>query len=470
MNAKREALRHKRKQHLSGEPGTTLFRRTRIDLMLWYSVAFAGALFLFSLVLYLGVSQTVFAAIDAELSTGAHVFAARWQSTASPACPLPRVPLVPGTLPLQPRSSTHLTLPPIIVCFNQEGEPAQLDYGIQIPTAFLESSLAKAALKTGEMKDTIHEEGAFGDIRRYALVVRNPQGSNILGVLQVGESIKGQEDALHILLIFLLTLGSGTLLLAALGGFFLANRALVPARLAFTRQQRFVADASHELRTPLTLLRADAEVLLSRRNSLSPDDADLLEDITAEVTHMTALATNMLTLARLDMQRVHRAYDIVHLEEIVRSLLRRVASHADTRGIHIQYTQHTESVVVVGDTVLLEQALLVLLDNAIKYNSPDGQVQVQTYVAQEQAHVEIRDTGIGIVAEHLPHLGERFYRVDESRTDENEGTGLGLSIAYNIVALHAGTLKFSSTFGQGTTVLLTLPLLRAHSPLKVQQV
>lgn len=469
MSEKRYALRHDWRQRLSGEPSTTLFKKIRLELMLWYSSAFAGALLLFSTVLYLGVSHTVFASIDADLSTGANLIAAQWQRTPVPVCPLPLLPPGSVTPPIQPRTSTHLQVPPLVACFKQDGTPTLFDNSVQIPSAFLESSLVKAALKKGEMTDTVNGGGSYGDIRRYALIVRNPQGNDILGVIQVGESMKGQEDALHILLVFLLTLGSGTLLLAALGGFLLARRALVPARLAFTRQQRFVADASHELRTPLTLLRADAEVLLSRRGSLAPDDAALLEDIAAEATHMTALATNMLTLARLDTQRVHRAYDIIRLDEVASRLLRRATPYADAMGIHVQDEKHPENVSILGDTAQIEQALLVLLDNAIKYNSRDGHVMVQTYVMNEQAHVEVRDTGRGIAAEHLPHLGERFYRVDEARTDESEGTGLGLSIAYNIIALHGGTLKLTSMPGQGTTAHLMLPLFCATTIMKDQQ-
>ena len=108
--------------------------------------------------------------------------------------------------------------------------------------------------------------------------------------------------------------------------------------------------------------------------------------------------------------------------------------------------------------MLLEQALVVLLDNAIKYNRQDGHVTVRTAIQEEQALLEVRDTGIGIAPEHLSHLGERFYRVDKARSREAGGTGLGLSIAHGIVVAHEGTLNLSSVPEQGTTVTLTLPL------------
>ncbi len=107
---------------------------------------------------------------------------------------------------------------------------------------------------------------------------------------------------------------------------------------------------------------------------------------------------------------------------------------------------------------MLEQAVLVLLDNAIKYNRPGGRVTISTEVRDRYAFLEVSDTGIGIAAEHLPHLGERFYRVDKSRSREAGGSGLGLSIARSIAEAHGGALTLSSMPDQGTEVTLKLPL------------
>ena len=117
-----------------------------------------------------------------------------------------------------------------------------------------------------------------------------------------------------------------------------------------------------------------------------------------------------------------------------------------------------ERAVVIGDPALLEQAVLALLDNAINYNRAGGRVMVRTAVKDEQALLEVEDTGIGIATEHLSHLGERFYRVDKARSREAGGTGLGLSIVRGIARAHGGTLRLSSIPDQGTTVTLTLPL------------
>ncbi len=117
---------------------------------------------------------------------------------------------------------------------------------------------------------------------------------------------------------------------------------------------------------------------------------------------------------------------------------------------------------VVGDPMLLEQALLVVLDNAIKYNRSGGQVIVQTTAQNGKAKLVVRDTGIGIPTEHLPHLGERFYRVDKARSREAGGTGLGLSIAQHIATLHDGILALASVSDEGTTVTIELPLAQGN--------
>jgi signal transduction histidine kinase len=175
---------------------------------------------------------------------------------------------------------------------------------------------------------------------------------------------------------------------------------------------------------------------------------------------MSILATNMLTLARLDNNTSHPEHEVVNLSDVALEGARRVQALASQDGISMQ-VESNDAALVIGDPLLLEQAVLVLLDNAIKYNQRDGRVTVRTTVKDKRALLEVSDTGIGIAPEHLPHLGERFYRVDKSRSREAGGTGLGLSIARSIAEVHGGTLTLTSKPDQGTTVTIQLPL--AHS-------
>jgi signal transduction histidine kinase len=445
---------HRRNGRSSQEPGAALFQGLRFRLTLWYCGVLCAALIVFSLALYLAVQHFLLAPIDDEITTHAHMRVDQWL-TISPgqACS--------SFIPLD-RFGPEQSTSEIVACFDQNGSLLQDESTALLPPAFLTNTVVKTALQEGVATDIVDIGGTVGRIYRYAQAVPGPTGN--LGVVLIGMSIEHQETVLSLLLMLLLTIGGITLLGAGLGGLFLANRALVPARLAWVNQQRFIADAAHELRTPLTLLRADAEVLLRNREHLAVEDAALLEDIVAESQHMATLATSMLTLARLDNRYPHQEYEVVNLAEVALAGARRVQALADQMGISIQVENIVEKTgvpYVIGDPTLLEQAVLVLLDNAIKYNRRGGHVTVRTATRQGQALLEVSDTGIGIAEEHLPYLGERFYRVDKARSREAGGTGLGLSIARGIAIAHHATLALSSIPEQGTTATLLLPALHS---------
>jgi len=439
------------------EAGATLFQGVRIRLTLWYCGVLGVALILFGVALYIGTQNALLNPIDANAAMHAQEHVGEWfAGSPDHACLSQGFPGFPGS----PPPALGSPMSEMVACFDQNGALLYNYTGTALPAAFLSNSLAKMALQTGQVAHGIvNGGGTIGQIYCYARVVPNPTGSGYIGVVVIGESVQVQESVLNSLLTLLLIFGGISLLGAGLGGLFLANRALVPVRLAWTHQQRFIADASHELRTPLTLLRADAEVLLRGRERMDVEDAVLLEDIVAEANHMATLATNMLTLARLDNSAAHREYEVVNLGELANAGMRRVQALANQREISIQVEQDSTPS-VIGDPTLLEQAVLALLDNALKYNRRGGQITVRTAVQHDHALLEVRDTGIGIAAEHLPHLGERFYRADKARSREAGGTGLGLSIARSIAITHGGTLTLTSVLEQGTTVTLLLPLVR----------
>ena len=435
-----------------------MFQGLRVSLTLWYCVVLGAALVLFGVTLYFAARYSLLTPIENDAAVHARAHVGQWlgDSPFHGACPL--------LAPYGPRgqfgspSGQPFTMSEIVVCFDQKGSLPSDENTAGLPSAFLNNNVVKSALSTGQpATDIVNGGGTLGSIYRYAQVVPNPSGSGYVGAVLIGESVQAQENALSLLLTLLLAIGGVALLGAGLGGLFLANRALAPARLAWTNQQRFIADAAHELRTPLTLLRADAEVLLRGREQLAEEDATLLEDIVAEANHMGTLASNLLTLARLDNNSSHQEHEVVDLEDIVRTGARRIEAFAEQREISIQ-VESNESALVIGDPTLLEQAVLALLDNAIKYNRHGGHVTMRTAAKQGQALLEVCDTGIGIAAEDIPHLGERFYRVDKARSREAGGTGLGLSIVRSIAVAHGGTLNVTSMPDQGTTATLSLPL------------
>lgn len=413
-----------------------MFGRIRVRLTVWYVAVLLLVLAVFGLLLYVSVQQTLFAPADDALHAQAQQLSVRLQEFPGGWCTGPV---------LEPPDQ-------LTACYDAQGNLQGYSRVAALVPGFDGSSLAHVALQNGSAGDTIGA-GRLGSVRRYALRVDDPAG-NVLGVIQVGQPV--QTDILQSVLRVFLIVGVITVALASIGGLFLASRALMPARVAYRRQQEFIADASHELRTPLTLLRADADILLRDRTRLNADQAELLEDIVRETTFMSALADKMLDLARLEAGDARLERDVVDLATLAQDTGRRVEALASERGLHVEINVNGAAR-TIGDQLLLEQAALILVDNAIKYNGPGGEVTLRAWRADGQAHLSVQDTGIGVTSEHLPRLGQRFYRVDKARSRASGGAGLGISIARHIARQHGGSLQIASEPGRGTTATITLP-------------
>ena len=441
-------------------PSRQLFGGIRRRLTLWYSTVLAAVLALSGLVLYLAVQDSLLSPINSQLQLDAKAVSGAWQ--ANWVSFHNGIPLGPGDSLCPARESDPSLL---IICYNR-GEKTIAGQSLlaQYIPAFTNPALAKVASGNGSASDTIATgaSGEFASVQRYATTVASPSGHGIIGVLQVGLPVGGQANALNTMLHLLLFLGGITVLLSLGGGLFLANRALQPARLAYTRQRDFIADASHELRTPLTMLRSSVEFVLRGRDHLQSDDIALLEDTVQETTHLTTLANSMLNLARLDSDEVHVEAEVVDLHGLAAEVVRWAQPLASERRITVEITPG-DPVLVLADRSLLEQAILVLIDNSIKYNQPDGSVTTTVTREDRVARLIVADTGIGIAPEHLRRLGERFYRVDKARSRESGGAGLGLSIVRSIIARHSGTFGIESEEGKGTTATITMRAIRGDT-------
>jgi heavy metal sensor kinase len=334
------------------------------------------------------------------------------------------------------------------------------------------------------------------------------QHGQMVNVLQVGMSLEGLYMARRHFLWTLTALVPLALALAGTGGWLLARRALRPvdqmttaarrieaerlaqrlegaemddelgrlartlnemlARLevAFAQVRRFSADASHELKTPLTVLKGEIEVAL--RNPRDPAEYQrVLGSVLEEVESMARLVDDLLLLSRADAGALRWEIGPVELDRLVEE----VAKEGDIlgRGTQVRVSiQALEPVIVQGDGQRLKQLLRNLVDNGIKYTPPGGQVTLALRTESDQAPgsgsapqhalIEVRDTGVGIPAEALPRIFERFYRVDPARSREAGGAGLGLCIAKTIADAHAGRIEVQSTPGAGSTFTLVLPL------------
>jgi heavy metal sensor kinase len=224
---------------------------------------------------------------------------------------------------------------------------------------------------------------------------------------------------------------------------------------SFAEVRRFTADASHELRTPLTAIRTETEVALKDCQGTAGYQ-HLLGSILEECDRLTRLTDQLLTLSREDAGNARQLRELLDLVPLVDGVVETMGPLAQAKGIQVQ-TAGGGPLPIRGDDVRLRQVFFNLLDNAIKYTAEGGRIEVQLARRDETALVTFRDTGIGIPPEHLPHVFDRFYRVDKARTRAEGGTGLGLSIAQSIVVAHGGRIEMASVPGQGTTCTVTLP-------------
>ena len=220
----------------------------------------------------------------------------------------------------------------------------------------------------------------------------------------------------------------------------------------------FVANVSHELRTPLAAIRGYAETLLEGALEDPANNRKFVEIIKAQAARLNNIASDLLVLSELESGKPDTAEpEPLRVRSVLESALRTVESAARVGGIRLDYV-NVEDVCIVGSKIRLEQALVNLLDNAIKFNRPSGEVRIAAKgIAEGRVSITVADTGIGIASEDLSRIFERFYRVDKAHSRAVGGTGLGLSIVKHVVERMSGKITVSSELGKGTVFSLTVP-------------
>ena len=330
-------------------------------------------------------------------------------------------------------------------------------------------------------------------IRFYAAPITVGERSFILLVGRYFDEIKSILGRLRT--IFILS-GLVMMVLAGVGGLFLADRALRPvdritrtaqkigernlshrievhsedelgrlaltlnqmiARLedAFRHQKQYTADASQELRTPLSVIQAEATLALGKQRR-EKEYREALETISQEASYMSSIIDKLLFLARSDIRREQYNFEEVNLRELVIDLATSIEALAQEKGLEFEVGT-VKDLVVRGDKDRLRQLLFNILENAIKYTKT-GKVSISAVQKDKMAVVAIADTGAGIPSQDLPHIFERFYRVDKTRSREEGGTGLGLAIAQEIAEAHGGKIEVESELNKGSTFSVTLPI------------
>lgn len=454
-------------------------RGIRLRLTLWYVALLALILLLFCAFVYINLARALYGSLDATVSSEARHIADSLE--------------VKNGAARFSEQSEKFPIGTIVVLYNAGGTPI-----VGVPPGPTFQSLAIAASQPGAPSGALASVPATGGEHWRVLTMPIRDAGQAVAVLQVGRSERDVRAALERLLLLMGLAIPLTLLLAVAGGLFLAGRALDPidritrtaaaigaedlsrrlelpatpdevGRLAatfdrmldrldeaFQRQRRFTADASHELRTPLALLSGRTEVALERARTPA-EYRQVLAGVRDDATRMSRLLGELLLLARADRGQEMLTLEPLALDELVADTVSTLVPLARERDLALT-TGALARCTVMGDQTRLAQLVVNLVGNALKYTPPGGSVTVTLTADGATATLAVADSGIGIAAEHLPHLFERFYRVDSARARAEGGTGLGLAIAEWIVTAHGGRIEVASTPGAGSVFTARLPL------------
>jgi signal transduction histidine kinase len=353
---------------------------------------------------------------------------------------------------------------------------------------------ALPAPKNGTPSDSLFVSRKVQGQRLRILYQPVTQDGQLLGTVEVGQSLKETDVALDEIRYVFIFGGLGAIIITIVSAYLLSGRALNPVRQVsqlardiertadFSRrlpapraggemkelvstfnamiervertlvgQLAFLADSSHELRRPLTVLRTNVGVL--KEPGLSPEEREAcVAEMTAEAEGMSRLLSDLLLLSRDKKQAIsHEPIDYTSLCEQAAARLRaQDDSHELSAAV-------APDVRVMGDKERLAQMLWNLLDNALHYTPAGGRIELHLQRLDGLARVEVRDNGAGIVDEDLPHIFERFYRGEEARAVRSEGSGLGLAIVKYVAEAHGGSVSISSHAGEGTVAIADLP-------------
>ncbi len=452
----------------------------RARLTLWYTTVLTGVLVIFGIVVYLMLSASLTRQVEDTL-----------QSTADDIIRASQVSI--GGIPL---SSIQLQLDLTANVFVQIFDNDRILLRQTMNFAEVGHSFDDTALET---EVPIFTSRDFGDarIRVLTVPVYDQVNNNVLGYIQLAESLATVDQARELLLFILI---GGALIAvgaAAIVGWITAGAALRPigdlteSALQITRaddlsqriphaghpndevgqliatfnetlerlenlfetQRRFMADVSHELRTPLTAIRGNVDLI--RR--MGESDTISLDAISAEVDRMTRMVRDLLLLVQAETGKLPLARELVELDTLMLEVFQQ-AKVLVMNGVEVKIGKEDQAQ-VIGDRDRLKQVMLNLVANAIEHTSEGGTITFGLSCADGQAKFTVSDTGTGIPADELPYIFERFYRVDPARKRRDQGgAGLGLSIAYWITRSHDGRIEVSSEEGKGTTFSVWLPL------------
>jgi heavy metal sensor kinase len=452
----------------------SIFKSIKFRLTVWYLIAIMLLLVAFGTVAYFMLSKSLYRNLDNALRA--------------------RLAELESSIVVENNQiSFEQKFNDFILIYDANGALLQR-LGPNVRFSNIEEMVERALFGEGSYLTTPTTEGQ--DVRLYAAPFNLDSQTRIAVI--VGRRTREIRDMLSIFRVVIFYSALAVVLLAGVGGMFLANRTLKPvdhitdiareigegdlsrridiqsedemgrlaatlnamiSRLeeAFQKQRQFAADASHELRTPLAIIQAESSLALDKKRTQA-EYRKSLELVSQEVAYMSEIIGNLLLLARDDAGSEPLNFQEVNVKDLFTELSSDLEVIAQEKGVAFDLGP-MDNLIVKADRHRLRQLFLNILDNAIRYTPSGGTVSSSLVRKNGSALVSISDTGIGIPGEDLPFIFDRFYRVDKARSRAEGGMGLGLAIASSIVKLHGGEIEVESQVGKGTTFHITLPLL-----------
>lgn len=480
------------------------FRSLRFKLTLWYVLILGILLISFSSFLYLTLSRSLYRDVDHKLMSLAELIAS--ESTS----PLSKF----GFGNIDQALEASMNLKPIgkfIQVLDESGRIGRTSENlksVQLP-------ISLNALRNGSKGLITYETNhSLGNTPLRIITYPVKENNQVTKMIQVASSLEDVEDALNTLLIILIVTVPSVLVIASLGGQFLANKALKPvdrvtqaARMitsqnlnqriqtlkvkdeisrlidtfnemisrldqSFRQVKQFTTDASHELKTPLTILKGEVEVALRKKRPLHEYE-QILESNLEEIDRMSKIVEDLLLLSKADIGEIRLNREDIHLTRFISGLTEQMKILAQPKNIRIEILNHQNEIHVLGDTLRMRELFINLIENGIKYTEAGGSIlitltketdgSVNLLIPKEKkavtvAKIIVADTGIGIAKEDQEKIFNRFFRVDKARSREQGGSGLGLSICKWIVEAHQGEITVESEPGKGSSFIVRLPL------------
>jgi len=481
------------------------FRSLRFKLTLWYVFILGILLISFSGFLYFTLSNSLYRDADKKLRSLAELISS--ESTS----PLFKF----GFGNIDQALETAMNFKPIgkfIQVLDESGRIGKKSENlknVQLPITLNALRNATNGLITFETNRS------FENIPLRIITFPVKENNQVVQIIQIASSLEDVEDALNTLLIILLVTVPSALMIASLGGQFLANRALKPvdriaqtARMitsqnlnqriqtlkvkdeisrlidtfnemisrldrSFRQIKQFTTDASHELKTPLTILKGEVEVALRKKRE-AHEYEQVLESNLEEIDRMSKIIEDLLLLSKADIGEVRLQKEDINLTRFINDLVEQMKILAQPKNIKIETSNHHEEIHILGDSLRMRELFINLIDNGIKYSEEGGFLRITlstevhsrekspfSLMEREETHyakITILDHGIGIAKEDQEMIFNRFFRVDKARSREQGGSGLGLSICKWIVESHQGDITVESELGKGSSFTVRLPL------------